>query len=160
MRIVSVVCPIVVLLLAGCGGSTLPPPVPASGKVTMNEQPVEGAVVTFLSTEGGSSASGRTESDGSFQLSTINTNDGARPGEYAITISKTDTSNQGTMMEIGPDGEPEFGEMYGAAMEASARGNMDQIFKNTLPEKYADAGTSGLKRTVVKGEPNEFNIEL
>ncbi len=60
------------LFLLGCSGGSNPP-VPVTGKVLLNKKPVDGAVITFLSKSGGRSASARTEADGSFKLTTVNT---------------------------------------------------------------------------------------
>ena len=141
----------------GCSGSMGPPPVPVSGKVTLGGSPVEGATVTFLSTTGGRSASGKTGSDGSFQLSTINTNDGARPGEYTVTIAKIESKLKGSETDVE---KGEYGDDYGAQMAAAASGDMSKVQKNELPDKYSKPGESGLNRTVVKGEANEFIFDL
>jgi hypothetical protein len=159
MRAMTIMFAMISCGLVGCGGSSLPPPVPVSGKVTLAGKPVDGAVVTFLSTDGGRSASGTTGSDGSFKLTTINTNDGARPGEYTVTISKTE-SKVGGAAEIDV-AAGEYGDAYGAMMGAAAKGgDMSKVMKSMLPEKYANAAESGLKRTVVKGEENDFLIDL
>jgi hypothetical protein len=53
----------------------------------LDGKPVENATVTFMPQQGGSGkqATGQTGPDGSFQLTTRNTNDGALPGEYRVT---------------------------------------------------------------------------
>ena len=147
--------------IVGCGGDGLPPPVPVSGKVTLGGKPISGANVTFLSVDGGTSASGRTISDGTYKLTTLNTDDGARPGEYTITIAKSDSKfSEADMGNVNEDGSVDFGADYGKMMDASASGNMSKVMDSELPPKYGDAAQSGLKRTVVKGEPNEFNFDL
>lgn len=141
----------------GCGGSLGPPPVPVSGKVTLGGKPVEGATVTFLSTAGGRSASGKTGGDGSFKLSTINTDDGARPGEYNVTIAKIESKLGGKETDVE---KGEYGDDYDAMMMGAASGDMSKVLKNNLPEKYASPTGSGLSRSVVKGEENNFVFEL
>ena len=37
---------------------------------------------------------------------------------------------------------------------------MSKVQKNELPDKYSKPGESGLSRTVVKGEANEFIFDL
>ncbi|MEZ6138570.1 MAG: carboxypeptidase-like regulatory domain-containing protein [Pirellulaceae bacterium] len=142
--------------LAGCGDA-LPSPVPVSGKVTLGGQPVEGATVTFLSSTGGRSASGKTGADGSFQLTTINTNDGARPGDYAVTIAKIESKLSGAVTDVE---KGDYGDDYAAQMGAAASGDMSKVQKNNLPEKYATAAESGLTRSVIKGEENNFLFDL
>jgi hypothetical protein len=141
----------------GCSGSIGPPPVPVSGKVTLGGKPVDGATVTFLSTTGGRSASGKTASDGSFKLSTINTDDGARPGEYNVTIAKIESKLGGKETDVE---KGEYGDNYEAMMMGAASGDMSKVLKNDLPEKYGSATESGLSRTVVKGEENNFVFDL
>jgi hypothetical protein len=65
---------------------------PVSGIVKVANQPLAGAKVLFApvakegSAEGGKPAFGRTESDGSFHLSTYQDGDGAIVGEHWVTI--------------------------------------------------------------------------
>jgi hypothetical protein len=143
----------------GCGGSDEVPPVSVTGKITFKGKPVEEAIVTFMSTTGGRSASGKTEKDGSFQLTTNRTGDGAIPGEYKITIAKVEKAKGGgsTGVDIS-DGD--FGADYGAMMAGAASGNTRKLIKNILPEKYASPTESGLSRTVDKSGKNVFEIDL
>ena len=65
---------------------------PVSGIVKVANQPLAGAKVLFApvakegSAEGGKPAFGRTESDGSFHLTTYQDGDGAIVGEHWVTI--------------------------------------------------------------------------
>jgi hypothetical protein len=75
-----------VLTGAGCGGSQL---VKVRGVVKLDGKPLDGAGVQFLPIGGhGQQATGVTESDGSFHVDTHAPDDGARPGEYKVVISK------------------------------------------------------------------------
>jgi hypothetical protein len=143
----------------GCGGSGFATPEPVSGRVFFQDKPVEGARVTFLSTsEGGRSASGTTDSQGNFSLTTFKRNDGAIPGDYVVTISKFEGQSGGGPIDIS---EGDYGADYGAMMEASARGDTEaMVGKAQLPEKYGNPADSGLQRSVVKGQPNEFEFDL
>jgi hypothetical protein len=146
-------------VLTGCGDG-LPKPVPVGGKIMYKGNPVEGAQVTFHSSTatGGRSAAGTTGKDGTFKLTTVNTDDGAAPGEYTITVSKQEAKTGGSEPIDITKGDPSAA--YGAAMAAAGSGKMDAFMKDTLPAKYAKPGESGLTRTVVKGEENNFTIEL
>jgi hypothetical protein len=75
----------VALLLAGSGcGSKL---VKVKGVLTLEGQPVEGAVVTFASPDGrGRPATGQTDAEGRFTLTTLEEGDGALPGDYRVLI--------------------------------------------------------------------------
>lgn len=157
MRTLMVIISCFALGLTGCGGAA-ERPVPVAGKVLLGGKAVEGAVVTFHSKGGGRSASGRTDAEGNFKLTTIKTDDGAPPGEYTVTIAKQETKSGGS---AGVDiSSGDYGEAYGQAMMAAGSNQMDKYMKDVLPAKYADPTQSGLVRTVVKGEENEFVFEL
>src|SRR5262245_13856277 len=74
------------LLIAGpgCGGNL----VKVKGVVTLDGKPVKDAVVLF-ERDGAESrpATGRTDSDGVFTLSTYKPGDGVRPGDYKVAIT-------------------------------------------------------------------------
>jgi HEAT repeat protein len=72
--------------LAGCRGQGKP--VKVEGSLTLDGKPFSGATITFVPAEGsGRSASGLSEQDGSFRLTTFKPDDGALPGEYKITVT-------------------------------------------------------------------------
>lgn len=76
-----------VVVLAGCGG---PRTYPASGRVTLADgTPLAGTWVMFRSadTPDHVSARGLTESDGTFKLTTYESNDGAVPGKHQAILS-------------------------------------------------------------------------
>lgn len=139
------------LLLTGCGAEQESPTYPVSGQVMVKGKPAEGALVIFhpINAEPVGDEkivrrpSGLVESDGTFQLTTIEPKDGARPGEYQVSIvwfkeSSNDTAALGVM----------GGESRGGG-------------RDLLKGKYARPEKSGLKATVAK-EPNElppFNLD-
>jgi hypothetical protein len=106
---------------------------PVAVTVTFQGQPVEGAVVMFAPRAApGRPASGKTEADGKVMLTTFDRGDGAVPGTYRVTISKTHVD------EPGPQAEP----------------------RHLLPLEYASPETSALMAEVVAAGPNEFAFEL
>jgi hypothetical protein len=71
------------LATAGCGSK----PVPVKGRVTLDDKPLANASVLFIAQEpGGRDASGYTDANGVFELTTLRPQDGALPGSYKVTI--------------------------------------------------------------------------
>jgi hypothetical protein len=125
------------LVLAGCGGADKP--VTVTGVVTVNGEPVVGAMVTFLPEgEAGRLASAITGTGGTFRLTTWKPHDGALPGAYKVTVQ------------------------YQEAVEAPAATNMRQAMqgmerarankpvppKYVIPTRYSDPGQTVLRQTV------------
>ena len=159
MRMAGVLFCVLTVFLSGCGsGDGFERPVPVVGKVTLSGKAVDGATVTFHSKAGLRSASGNTDKDGNFKLTSVNTDDGASPGEYAITIAKQEAKGGGSLSVDISSGS--FGADYGARMGAAGTGDMSKVMKEVLPANLADAAESGLVRTVVKGDKNDFTFDL
>jgi hypothetical protein len=83
-------------LAAGCGGDLNLGQV--AGTVTLNGQPVEGAIVLFHPRQGGSPSAAKTDTSGNYVLRYTRHEDGAEIGEHSVQIS---TFTQGD-----PDGDP------------------------------------------------------
>jgi hypothetical protein len=87
------------LIIAGCG----PKAVPVEGVVKFDGAPVEGATVTFVTSDGKQSASGQTDASGHFSLST-STVPGAYPGDYKVVVVKnTQVAGNETMTADSPE---------------------------------------------------------
>jgi hypothetical protein len=140
--------------MVGCGSES-ERPVPAGGRVTLGGNPVEGAMVTFNGKNGGRSASGKTDKDGKFKLSSIDTDDGAVPGEFIVTIFKMEAKGGAAATNNPKNPSEDY-----VSMMKDTKGDLKKMSSNTLPAKYADATQSGVFKTVLKGEPNNFNIDL
>ena len=90
-------CSVVLSTSFGCGGTTGPKRVPVSGTVKYEDGSIPTGAVTAIRFEparGGNAAdpntkaaSGTIQPDGSYQLTTVEENDGAFPGEYKVTFS-------------------------------------------------------------------------
>ena len=85
-------------LLGGCGGDSQLGQV--TGRVTVDGQPLAGAAVEFNPVGRGSSSYAQTDQAGRYQLYQGPRTAGALPGQYRVSISKTEPS--GT-----PDGDRE-----------------------------------------------------
>jgi len=111
-------------LLAGCGGG--PKPLPVSGIVTLDGQPVAQAGVLFCPREKGPMGTGTTDANGKFELKTTNT-PGVLPGEYNVAIIKKEESGPIAFGVIDP---------------------RPQKVKWIIPQKYSNPETSSLKAKV------------
>jgi hypothetical protein len=134
----------------GGGGSGLDGTVPVSGTVTQKGTALAGATVTFVpSGQGARAASAITDANGQFTLTTLTAGDGAFPGDYQVTVIKTET--------IGKVYTPEEANAYYGQHQTQPPA---PEIKNMLDQKYADATTSGLTASVKQGEKNDFTFDL
>ncbi|HEY0980963.1 hypothetical protein [Schlesneria sp. T3-172] len=133
-RIVSLVC-WGVLLLTGCSGSRdgRPRPVPVTGYVLVDGEPLEGTRVVFSPDDHQYAAAGVTDAEGRFQLQTFAANDGAVPGSYKIIASNF-------------------------IVIEHPNGSVTET--HYLPAMYRDPAKSGLTATVEDRGPNELTLEL
>ena len=133
---------LLLVVVAGCGGRAVDPNrpkvAPAEGVVTYKGSAVEGATVTFIPDGGTPAAYGTTDSSGQFAASAFPPDEGAAPGRYKVTISKTETSQAAGG---GHDAETTF-------------------TKNLLPAKYASPETSGLTAEIPEGGKTDIKFEL
>jgi hypothetical protein len=106
----------------------------ASGRVTWNGSPASGALVTLHSKAHNLAASGRTDADGAFTLTTWRLGDGAVAGEHAVSIE--------TIVITGytADGLP--------------------IEVNDMPPKYQNPETSGLTAVISDAGMNHLAFEV
>ena len=130
------------LLALGCGPDTshLPATVPASGVVTLDGKPVDGAQVVLIpqppATKGAYAA---TDASGKFSLRAFEEKDGAIPGDYKVQVSKTiQVKIPGVELDGGEAVRFEFG----------------------VPEKYTSVATSGLTCKIPEGGTSDIKLEL
>jgi hypothetical protein len=137
----------VVLSLAGCSGGD--PNQPKLGKVygtvSYKGKPVEGGHVVFTPSADkggatGQSATGEIASDGTYELTTFNTGDGAILGQHIATVTVTEKGY--VMPQPKPDSTIDY-----------------KLPKIASPKKYATADKSPLRYTVVEGK-QKIDIEL
>ncbi|MDX1929774.1 MAG: hypothetical protein SFV81_24825 [Pirellulaceae bacterium] len=114
----------------------------AGGTVLLDGKPCPEAVVTFFSDTNSVSATGRTNAEGKFQLTTYNDGDGAVEGAHKATVVKREFVEEKTK--------------YDSANERSVA----LIPKELLPKKYMTPSTSGLSYTVATSGANDFKIEI
>jgi len=125
----------------------------------LDGKPFAGATITLMPVEGnGRSASGLSEQDGSFRLTTYRPDDGALPGEYKVTVTYIESDKT---MERGDPREMDnktkmamFSRMSpeGKAKDAARQKKAPKV----VPEIYTDLNRTPLKCTV----PVDGKLEL
>jgi hypothetical protein len=126
----------VALVLPQCGCSGQYKTVPVEGIVTLDGKPVEGATVSFCPAEG-RPASGLTDADGVFQLTTFKEDDGALPGDYRVVVKKTEGHT--------PLNDTKPGEDKDAAEHYRRMVDTKKPKKTLLPAVYGDEATTMLR---------------
>lgn len=121
-------------LIAGCKNAHELDTAPVSGKVLLNGKPLTRGTVTFAPQKG-RVANGDIRSDGTFELSTYRSGDGAIVGSHkaAVIVLRTDIDPR-----VGPEKDKPI---------------------MVTPPRYATAEESGLKYEVKVGQ-NNFTLEL
>lgn len=147
---VLVVQAILCSTLTGCGSDNLPATFAVTGAVEFEGRPVEGASVTLVPHDAnGRSASGTTDVEGKFQVSTYLTSNqqpqGALPGEYVVIVSKEAVHQ--LPAGLTPHEEQEAFDKLGPP-------------KNLLPKKYASPTTSPYKVEIIDSAPEPLILNL
>jgi hypothetical protein len=120
--------------LIGCKKDEHPPRFQVTGKVLFPDgEPLRTGVVEFIPNRGNLTAHGVIDSDGKYQLSTIDSNDGACAGQYTVIVKQF----------VFYDKIPEQKHSHGGDVSA----------------KFADERTTPL-RFEVKAQDNEANFEV
>lgn len=132
-------------LTVGCGKTAV-----VKGRVTLDGHPVAGATVLFVPEDGnaGRPASGMTDDDGNFRLTTYRPDDGAVPGTYRIVVSKT---------KAFPEPDPKHTGKQ-RALDRVARKNAHKNEKRLIPALYSDPAKTTLRCTVPP--PESVSVEL
>ena len=106
------------------------------------------AAVAFYNDKSSRLASGRTDADGNFYLTSFNDNDGALPGQHTVVVSKTESSAAEEAPKLSMD------------EAANVRRPKPRNVRKLLPAKYASVDTSPLKVTVEADQPNDVTLVL
>ena len=143
-------------LAAGCGGARedewtkrRPAVYPVRGKVLYKGEPVAEATVSFesIGSDKPVGASGLTDEDGEFGLTTFDPGDGAIAGEHRVMVLKAVI--EGEDLSYYDEKSPNYGKVPPPTK-----------FKHLIPEKYSKFQTSGLTAKVESNDDNEITIEL
>ncbi len=140
----------------GCGAAKLPT-IPVTGTVLVDDKPMEGVKVVFSPAAGssGQSASGQTDAEGKYSLTTVDPGDGALAGEYQVAILKSLVEEDNLPKEVDMDDEAAMDAIYGA-LDTSK----DVQTESIVATKWTSPGTSGLKASVKEGGENNFEFKV
>ena len=147
LRHAAVFCLVFVsLFVIGCNSKGIKTDV-VTGKVTFNDEPLEGASVRFSPVKQGAGnlGYGATDKDGVYKLQTLlgNPDAGTTPGEYIVTVSKSFNVGTGKFQQS-PGKDP---------IEI-----MDPV--EMIPDQYSNAQKSEMRYMVIAGKKNEYNIDM
>jgi hypothetical protein len=121
-----------VCTLCGCGNNGL---AAVKGRVLLDGKPIENAAVMFQPADGGVPATGITDKNGEFSLSTTGQGEGAALGKNGVTVVKS--------VNAQPNRKMEEGEIVPMKMET--------------PVRYASIQTSGI---TIEVKPRMEKVEL
>jgi hypothetical protein len=144
LRVVSLAA--LAVMMTGCSGGTgLSGMAPVTGKVTYKDQPVDGAIISFIGEGTTRTATAVSSADGSYKLMTLDV-EGAMPGQYTVVVDKTESSAGASKL---------------VTMEEAEKVNALPVAapKKLLPEKYGDPTKTPLKFPVKDG-PNVIDLKL
>ncbi|WP_425618479.1 carboxypeptidase-like regulatory domain-containing protein [Anatilimnocola sp. NA78] len=125
-------------ILGGCG-PTKAPVAKVHGTVTMQGQPLTGAVIGFESEDGSRSVTAELDAQGKFVVRTY-ADAGVPPGKYKVTVKPLPP----------PTDQPPL------AGDALTSGPLE----SSIPKKYFSTGTSGLTADVVLEKDNDLTFDL
>lgn len=148
---------LVAVCFLGCGGddgrkSTYG----VTGVVKMAGAPIPGATVMFAPTEGQPVASGITDDNGKYQLTTYETGDGAVAGAYNVLVIRA-AEKKAEDKELDHDAFSGDGDPTSSAHDAEDKSDEAS---SSLPRKYADAETTDLLATVEAKSENVIDLTL
>jgi hypothetical protein len=135
---------VAIALTYGCQkADNRPRRVPVSGIVLYKGQPVADATVLFDPVGSTPAATGTTDANGRYQLTTFDLNDGAALGDYKVIVRKIQVIS-------GAKSPPATDDAVGPPPDE----------KWLLPAKYGHAESSGLTASVKESAANDFKFEL
>ncbi|MEX0793086.1 MAG: hypothetical protein WD045_08120 [Pirellulaceae bacterium] len=140
--------------ILGCGAAVdddRPHMVPVTAVVTYEGKPIQGASVTFASSDS-RGAVGRTDKNGAAVMWTFEAGDGVIPGDYEVSIRKLE------VLAL-PDPEtvsPEEYNRISREMNAALAGDP----KHLIPKRYSTARESGLVANIKDQGKQEFTFDL
>jgi hypothetical protein len=147
------------LLALGCGAkSDGPPIVSATGIVTLDSKPVEGASVTFTPKKKGMMSMAKTDANGRFVLMTSTGKAGAAVGDHDVFVSLTIDLGGNSPPVVSLDGLATATDAESGLTAPESSVAVPESAKFVVPEKYGKLGA--LSATVPPGGLKDHKIEL
>jgi hypothetical protein len=131
-------------------------PVASGGTITLDDQPLEGATIVFTPDGSGQLATALSGSGGRFRLTTRNTNDGAIPGPYKITVQKKSGGGAGGGVEMKP-GSPEY---VAKMKEMTSKTTKTTVDTGGIHPNYSDPAKTTLRWEIPKGGDTNIQLKL
>lgn len=142
------------VLVPGCGQPGIGA-IPAKGTVLVDGKPMEGVMVIFHPDQGERAASGKTDANGEFKLTTELANDGALPGSYKISVTKHVNEKDDVPTNVNPNDPASLDAVY-RKVDAKKK----TVSQNLVGKTYENHLGSGLVATVEKGKDNNFKFDV
>jgi Carboxypeptidase regulatory-like domain len=140
--------------ISGCGNPGIGT-VPVTGTVKADGQPIEGATVIFSPNGGGRAASGITDAQGKYKLTTVEAGDGALPGSYKIAVTKFENAADNIPLTADPNDSKSMDSIYSKVNTKAVTKS-----KNHIAAMYQNPLGSGLTAEVKDSGPNNFDFEV
>ena len=159
----SILVVLSVLVFAGCKNPDARF-VKVEGTIKYNGEAIEGADVTFVPVDSsGEAASGRTDANGKYTLTTAGAQKagaGAVPAEYTVLVSKNETTQITDPDELAEQrGDITYDQLQ-ERLTAKGGSTTQITHKALIPAKYSNPGMALLKATVTKGKTDPIDFEL
>jgi hypothetical protein len=149
LRSWCVLLTVISLAAAGCGGPSGPKTVPVSGTVYLDDQPVVGVAVNFISAK--HAGFGKTDSQGRYELV-----QGAVPGENKVTFSKM----EGGKIALDPEAGVDEGQLEAMAAAEGGSGAGPNAPRQLIPPDYTDPAKTPVTFTVPEGGTTSADFRL
>ena len=159
------------LLLLGCGRDNRLPAIPVNGTITVEGEPVEGSLVTFMVPGQTLMSVGKTDATGKFQLTTYRANDGALEGENVVTV-RMNSAELPVNSDIAPADATDTKKLLEMS-KYMAKNQKDQasqrksnvsptsaLENSLIPIRYSNPQKTDLRAKVEKGKKNKFEFDL
>jgi len=142
------ICLALAAVLGGCGSGAKQLN-PVTGTVKYKGNTVAGATVAFRPQDAANKtiATGTTDAQGRFELTTYQAGKGAAAGKYKATVTRFSMPDSG-----GGGGATDMKAAFGQSKKIP-------VERNELPPKYADEARTPLEPTVVPGK-NDIPLDL